>query len=107
VASASASSKVPVSFDPTLGAKPAQTQQKLAALEAKLPATFALSPALTSVKTGALTRTFFPETVAQLQRAKSASGRLRWPTAAVLCPKHAAPNGFLPADFVPTLRSVL
>jgi hypothetical protein len=87
---ASASSKVPVSFDPTLGAKPAQTQQKLAALDAKLPATFALSPALTSVKTGALTLTFFPETVAQLQRAKSASGTMTWPTTAVLCPKHAA-----------------
>src|SRR4051794_26428541 len=90
-AAAEASSKVPVSFDPTLGAQPARTQQKLAALEAKLPATFALPATLATARTGALTLSFFPETLDQLKRAKTASATtMAWPHAATLCAKHAA-----------------
>src|SRR5689334_23271788 len=89
-AEADASSKVPVSFDPTLGAQPARTQQKLAALEAKLPATFALPATLVSAKSGALTLSFFPETLDQLKRAGAASGTMAWPHAPALCAKHAA-----------------
>ena len=43
----------------------------------------------------------FAETVAQRQRAKSASGAMTWPTTAVRCPKHAAfttPATLLAAD---------
>ena len=84
--------KVPVSFDPTLGAQPARTQQKLAALEAKLPATFALPASLASAKTGNLTLDFYPETLAQLKRAGTASttATTTWPRTPVMCVAHAA-----------------
>jgi hypothetical protein len=82
-------SKVPLSFDPTLGAQPARTQQKLAALEAKLPASFALPATLQSVKTGTLTLSFYPEMLAQLQRTGSATGTMTWPQTPVHCAKHA------------------
>jgi len=92
VAATAGAAKVPVSFDPTLGAQPTRTQQKLAALEAKLPATFALPASMASAKTGNLTLDFFPETLAQLKRAGAASTTTTttWPRTPVMCVAHAA-----------------
>jgi MYXO-CTERM domain-containing protein len=98
-------SKVPVSFDPTLGAQPARTQQKLAALEAKLPATFALPSSLQTVNSGTLSLSFFPETLAQLKRAGATSGTMPWPHTPLLCAKHAsfaAPATLLAAGAPPS-----
>jgi hypothetical protein len=90
VAGAARAAKVPVAFDPTLGAQPARTQMKLTALDARLPATFALPATMASVKTGNLTLDFFPETLAQLKRAKTSSGTMTWPRTPVMCVAHAA-----------------
>ncbi len=83
--------KVPFSFAPTLGANPARTQQKLAALEGKLPSTFALPSSLVTLQSGDTTLWFFPEMAATLQRAVTAKTTpMTWPVGTpALCTKHA------------------
>ncbi|MDB4938314.1 MAG: Tryptophan synthase alpha chain, partial [Labilithrix sp.] len=85
--------KVPIAFAPTLGANPTRTQQKLATLEGKLPASFALPASLVTMKAGAIDLSFFPEISATLTRAgtSATSPAMTWPAPSpALCTKHAA-----------------
>jgi hypothetical protein len=83
--------KVPIAFDPSLGAQPARTQQKLTALENKLPASFALPATLKPLQSGNITLSFFPMVSAQLERTGQAGTTpMVWPGGTpVLCAKHA------------------
>ncbi len=83
--------KVPFSFAPTLGANPARTQQKLSALEGKLPSTFALPSSLVELQSGNVKLSFFPEMAAAFQRAGAAKKTpMAWPGGTpALCAEHA------------------
>ncbi len=87
-----AAGKVPLSFSPTLGANPQRTQQKLAALESKLPQTFALPASLVPLQSGQIELKFFPEMAAAFERAEAAGpAEMTWPAGTpALCTKHAA-----------------
>lgn len=102
VAADAHAAKVPFSFAPALGANPARTQQKLAALEGKLPASFALPSSLVKLQSGNIDVWFFPEMAATFQRAGTAKKTpMAWPGGSpALCAKHstfAIPSSLLAA----------
>jgi hypothetical protein len=83
--------KAPIAFSPTLGADPSGTQAKLATLEGKLPASFALPASLKTLVSRQVTMSFFPEAESALLRAgMSGPGLMTWPTTSALCTKHVA-----------------
>lgn len=88
--------KVPFSFAPAVAQNPTRTQQKLTALEAKLPASFALPSQFVSLTSsapaGGIQVAFAPEVQQLLDRARtSGPGLATWPGGTpALCTKHAA-----------------
>jgi hypothetical protein len=96
IAEAASAAKIPFSFAPNVAANPTRTQQKLAALDAKLPASFALPASFVSLTSnapaGTVQLSFEPETARALERARTAGpGTMTWPGGTpALCTKHAA-----------------